>query len=314
MPSPPPSQGASQSSPLTPSKRPASSVDHELSPVHKRLNTSRDAPTPSPRSAASKARLAAMLSAQGQPAQPEASTSTLPSSSLPNSNVSPSPASSYHTALSETSHSPLLPSWCPAKPTSAKSTSPLFTPVTPPPTAEHTERHSPNSALEVQSPDVHRTRNDQSVSNGMRSSVLGASKGARLDDPFSPSGSYTSSGGSEPRGPVASHSRASADVEDLADRYMDFSVQIHSYMKMLEERIDTAEKSNDDKAEKIECLQEEIERVGEHARQPNLKKRRKNYAYSACTICSPALYPPSILNVPRCLVAFSVFSTATPLF
>ncbi|KAJ6594105.1 hypothetical protein B0H19DRAFT_1246812 [Mycena capillaripes] len=264
MVSSPPSEGvvASQSGPSTPTKRPASSAEHELSPAQKRLNTSQ-VPTPSPRSAASLARLDAMLRAQGQlPAVPEASTSTLPSTSVPRTSAPPSPASSYHTALPETSS--LLPSWCNAQPSSTS-----FNPVTPPPTAERAERHWPPRSPRLpvaQSENVSRTRNENdsnSARNGMRNSVLGASTDARLDDPFSPSGSYTDSGGSEPRGLVASHSLASADAEELsvADEYMDFSRRMHAYITQLQERLEAAEKSNDAKTQKIERLQEENDRL-----------------------------------------------------
>jgi hypothetical protein len=171
MASPSPSQG---DSPSTPSKRPASTAEHELSPMQKRLNTSQGTPTPSPRSAASQARLDAMLRAQGLPAESEASTNALLSTAVPHSSASPSSASSYHTALPGTSTSPLLPSWCPV-PSSA-----LLRPVTPPPTADRTERHwppqtpSPARVPVAQSEYVNRTGNENSniPRNGMRNSVL----------------------------------------------------------------------------------------------------------------------------------------------
>jgi len=87
---------------------------------------------------------------------------------------------------------------------------------------------------------------------------------ARLDDPFgSPTGSVTGAGGSEPRGPVASQSLASADAEDLsvADEYLDYSNRVAGYIRMLERRLEAAEKSNDAKAHRIEKMQEEIDRL-----------------------------------------------------
>ncbi|KAF7361661.1 hypothetical protein MVEN_00509500 [Mycena venus] len=153
----PPSQGAvtSQSSPQTPSKRPASTPEHELSPQQKRLNSSQQTPTSSPqRAAASQTRLAAMLRAQGKlPAESEAS-STLQSPSGAHQSVSPSASSSRPTATTQSS--PLLPSWC-----SPKTSSTSFQPMTPPSHggADGTPLASPNASI--------------SISTGSRSAIRG---------------------------------------------------------------------------------------------------------------------------------------------
>ncbi|KAJ7747284.1 hypothetical protein B0H16DRAFT_1555408 [Mycena metata] len=279
MPSSQSSQASStsQSTPVTPSKRPASALVHELSPVQKRLNASSQTPTRSP---ASQARLDAILRAQNVPAT-EASTSAITSSALRASgSVSPSPS---HTATPPTSQtSPALPSWFSAQPSATS-----FRPSTPPPTAERTERHwnpttPPTRRSIEQSEDVSRTRNENSnvPRNGIRSSVLGASglpnlcklnarcQEVRLDDPFIfPSGSATSSGDSEPRGPVALSSLAeseSADAESAADELGIMAnrlAQFPEYISKLERRLTAAEKSNNAKAQKMERMQEEIDRL-----------------------------------------------------
>ncbi|KAJ7091194.1 hypothetical protein C8R44DRAFT_817299 [Mycena epipterygia] len=79
----------------------------------------------------------------------------------------------------------------------------------------------------------------------------------------SPSGSATSSGGSEPRGP---------EVElSPIEQFMDTSNRTKDYMLMLERRLSAAEKSNDAKAERMERLLEEIDIL--KARNADLERR-----------------------------------------
>jgi chaperonin cofactor prefoldin len=61
---------------------------------------------------------------------------------------------------------------------------------------------------------------------------------------------------------VASHSLASADAEEMpvADEYLDYSKRLAEYIKQLERRLKTAEKSNESKARRIETMQEEIDK------------------------------------------------------
>ncbi|KAJ7045789.1 hypothetical protein C8F04DRAFT_449101 [Mycena alexandri] len=298
MPSPQSSQAPniSQSTPVTPSKRPAatSASVHTLSPAQKRLNTSSQTPTRSP---ASQARLDAILrAAQDSPAsKASTSASAIASSSALRASVPASPSSS-NTATSQTPQTPQIP---PAVPSSfsAQPSATSFRPLTPPPTAERTERHwppqtPPNRRPIEQSEDVGRTRNENSNGprNGIRNSVLGASgvrdggvlspicrvyvklkarcQEVRLDDPFIfPSGSATDSGDSEPRGPVASSSLAeseSADAEEpsAADELGSMAsrlAQFPEYISRLERRLTAAEKSNNAKAQKMERMQEEID-------------------------------------------------------
>ncbi|KAF8210578.1 hypothetical protein K438DRAFT_2011934 [Mycena galopus ATCC 62051] len=254
--SPPPQGAVAGFNPKTPSKRSASTAEHELGPVQKRPNTS--APTPSPqRTAASQTRLAAILRAQAQipselPAESETSPSTLQSTSVAHNYPASSASSSRPAAISQTS--PLLPSW---RPVQSSSESPQ--PVTPPPVAEKTACHWPPQTppsvrvLTVKSEDVGRTREPSN-------NILGASMNARLDDPFNcPTGSVTGPGGSEPRGPVASYS--DAEQIAVADEYLDYSNRVAEYIRQLERRLQAAEKSNDAKARRIEKLNEEIDRL-----------------------------------------------------
>jgi hypothetical protein len=75
-------------------------------------------------------------------------------------------------------------------------------------------------------------------------------------DPFySPSGSATRSGGSEPRGEVTVASLASAD-QDAAE-IIEFATRTANLVQLLQRRLRAAEKSNDAKALKIEQLLEE---------------------------------------------------------
>ncbi|KAJ6499046.1 hypothetical protein C8R45DRAFT_102044 [Mycena sanguinolenta] len=239
--SPPPAV-APQINPQTPSKRPASINEHELTPPHKRSNIA--PPTPSPqRTAASQARLAAILRAQGQvPLESEASTSTLQS----------------------TSTSSLLP----MHPIQASPTS--FQPTTPPPTAEQTERHWPpqtppsirTAVTQSASGQVGRTIQFSSSPRNGTQNYLGASENVPLDDPFDcPSGTVTGSGGSEPRGPVA---LSDAEEMSVSDQYLDYSNQVAQYIKLLERRLQVAEKSNEDKARRIGRLNEEVDRLKAH--------------------------------------------------
>ncbi|KAJ7268736.1 hypothetical protein B0H12DRAFT_64261 [Mycena haematopus] len=239
---------APQYNPQTPSKRPAPTNEPELAPPQKRSNTS--SPTPSPqRTAASQARLDAILRAQCQtPSESEASTGI--------NNALPGPSSLRSAAMFQTS--PILPSRCS---TQASPTS--FQPTTPPPSAE---RHRPPQtppfirAPVAQSEEVGRSvGHSNSPRNGIQN-IHGASVNAPLDDPFTcPTASVTGSGGSEPRGPVTSHS----DGEEVstADEYLDYSNRVAEYIRLLERRLQTAEKSDETKARRIERLQEEIDRL-----------------------------------------------------
>ncbi|KAF7376369.1 hypothetical protein MSAN_00052400 [Mycena sanguinolenta] len=234
----PPRAVPSQTNPQTPSKRPASTNDHELTPPHKRSNIC--PPTPSPqRTAASQARLAAILRAQGQAtSESEASTSTLQSTS---------------TFLH------------PRHPIQASPTS--FQPGEPPPTAEQTERHWPPqtppsiraAVVQSASEQVGRTIQFSSSPRNGNQNFLGASENVLLDDPFDcPSGSFTGSGGSEPRGPVA---LSDAEEMSVPDQYLAYSNQVAQYIKLLERRLQAAEKNSEDKARKIERLEEEVDRL-----------------------------------------------------
>lgn len=264
----------SQGSPAaSPRKRPASTMEHELSPVQKRPSTSQN---PTPRTAASQARLDAILRAQGQlPADP--TPSTIPSGS----------ASSSSRRI-QTSRR------VPGSSVSQPST-PLYRPMTPPPTVERTEPHwppqTPPSSSRVPASsaesDVNGTRdaNSSGTKTGMQNQdVLGTSlvrdgvvpvphslslnwkyvgcQEQRLDaDPFSsPSGSSTRSGGSEPRGAVALASADPYERSPAVRNYVDSSNRTIAYIMQLEMRLSAAEKSNDAKARKMEQLLEEIDR------------------------------------------------------
>lgn len=61
---------------------------------------------------------------------------------------------------------------------------------------------------------------------------------------------------------MASHSLPSADAVEMsfAEEFMDYSYRVEAGIKQLERRLEAAEKSNDAKAQKMEHMQEEIDR------------------------------------------------------
>ncbi|KAJ7446270.1 hypothetical protein B0H11DRAFT_392346 [Mycena galericulata] len=240
----PPSSAADVSSTR---KRSASTTEHELSPAPKRPSTSQRT---TPRTPASQARLDAILRAQGHlPAD-----STMASASTaPRRSASPSPSSSRRVDTPLTDRT--APTSIPAQPST-----PLYRPMTPPPTAESAESRWPPQtppssrvpASTIQSENGGGTRdaNFSGIQNGIQNqSFLGTlvrdgpvsntvshwptlnrkyvgCQEPRLDaDPFgSPSGSFTGSGGSEsePRAAVAYNSRVSADSIQMSPAVREF--------------------------------------------------------------------------------------------
>ncbi|KAJ7079151.1 hypothetical protein B0H15DRAFT_804625 [Mycena belliarum] len=243
------SQGASQSTPTTPRKRPASTAEHELTPARKRPNAPSSAPASSPRTPGSQARLDAIRRAQGLSAGDGASG---PPST-------PSPSSSRRVDGSQASRT--LPSW--------SSPSTTHRPVTPASRTEPTEHHwpSPFHGAYTQSEDTSRTSKGKGKDRDPYGLDTSSSLDSRLDadlDVFcSPTGSDTGSGSSEPRGPTMV-APPSADLEGLsaAEYVMDSASRISAYIGQLERRLGAAEKSNDAKARKIELMHKEIGRTG----------------------------------------------------
>ncbi|KAJ7496091.1 hypothetical protein B0H11DRAFT_883310 [Mycena galericulata] len=266
----PPSSAADVSSTR---KRSASTTEHELSPAPKRPSTSQRT---TPRTPASQARLDAILRAQGHLPAGQSISTMASASTVPRRSVSPSPSSSRRVDTPLTDRT--APTSIPAQPST-----PLYRPMTPPPTAESAESRWPPQtppssrvpASTIQSENGGGTRdaNFSGIQNGIQNqSFLGTlvrdGPEPRLDaDPFgSPSGSFTGSGGSEsePRAAVAYNSRVSADSIQMSPavrEFVDFSNRSAAYITQLELRLSAAEKSNDAKARKMEQLLEEIERL-----------------------------------------------------
>ncbi|KAJ7772560.1 hypothetical protein DFH07DRAFT_937548 [Mycena maculata] len=269
--SPPPSQ-------VAPRKRPAPTTEHELSPAQKRSSGSQ---WTTPRTPASQARLDAILRATGQ--RPDASTSSTP--------ASPSPSSSRSIGIPQT-----------ARPTSslgsAQVSTPLYRPITPPPTAEGTELHSPLQTLPssrvlapvARSEHANGTRRNANSSLPSRS-LLDAD--ARLEaDPFSsPSGSFTGSG-LQSRGAVAYNflpSAAAGELSPAVREFVDNSNRTAGLIADLERRLTAAEKSNDAKARKMEKLLEQIKTYDiSHSKLASQNSSRALASERASTVIFPS--------------------------
>ncbi|KAJ7217857.1 hypothetical protein GGX14DRAFT_438606 [Mycena pura] len=205
-----------------------------------------------PSTPAAQARFEAMLSAQGSPA--ETSSSNMPP---------PRDVTDPQTPKT----SPTRPSWFSARPS------------TPPPIAERRggQPWPPQTPPSSRAPT---TNSDAGRRTSTRSSDIGQNDRHCVFDvdtvevrlnagPLnSPSGTSTASGsGSAPRGVVAPHSLVSAEAEGQlspADLLMDASNQAAVYIKELERRLATAETDNDAKAQKIEYMIQEIEKLRTH--------------------------------------------------
>ncbi|KAJ7072135.1 hypothetical protein C8F01DRAFT_231456 [Mycena amicta] len=179
---------------------------------------------PPPASPAAQARLNTILRAQGL-IDDEAADSSFNPPAIPES-PSPSPSTSRNPVKSGT-----LPSWLSSSPSA------------PPPTTVRTEDTRP-----LQSG----SGSWQSDTNGRRTAT-----DSSLPVGILPSGSRTASGGSDPRGPVASYSLASADAHLSADD----SNRKAAYIQSLERSLQAAEKINDAYLFKIQCLSKDLEEL-----------------------------------------------------